>query len=103
MNLRDSEQNLCSLKTLEDHIAGKGVTFMTHYNLVYKFIPMPQAMRISDAKAAVDKEWKKSRQFQHGIWKMSRARRSFLLEAQRGTKKVHFATLMDVSSQKMRS
>ena len=32
---------------------------MTHYNLVHKNIPMPQAMNIPDAKAAVDKEWKK--------------------------------------------
>ena len=29
---------------------------MTHYNLVHKFIPMPQAMKIPDARAAVDKE-----------------------------------------------
>ena len=27
------------------------------YNLVHKYIPMPQAMKIPDAKAAVDKEW----------------------------------------------
>ena len=43
----------------EDHIAGKGFTSMSHYNLVHKFIPMPQAMKILDAKTAVDKEWKK--------------------------------------------
>ena len=30
-----------------------------HYNLVHKFIPMPQAMKIPAAKAAVDKEWEK--------------------------------------------
>ena len=30
----------------EDHIAGKGFTSMSHYNLVHKFIPMPQAMNI---------------------------------------------------------
>ena len=29
-----------------DHIAGKGYNSMTHYNLVHKFIPMPQAMKI---------------------------------------------------------
>ena len=28
----------------EDHIAGKGFTSMTHYNLFHKFIPMPQGM-----------------------------------------------------------
>ena len=42
----------------EDHIAGKGENSLQHYNLVHKFIPMPQAMKIP-AKAAVDKEWEK--------------------------------------------
>ena len=41
-----------------DHIASKGFNSITHYNLVHKFIHMPQAMKIPDAKAAVDKEWK---------------------------------------------
>ena len=40
----------------EDHIAGKGDNSLQHYNLVHKFIPMPQAMKIPAAKAAVDKE-----------------------------------------------
>ena len=40
----------------EDHIAGKEFTSMSHHNLVCKFIPIPQAMNIPDAKAAVDKE-----------------------------------------------
>ena len=42
-------------KNHEDHIAGKGVNSLSHYNLVHKFIPMPQAMKIPDAKAAVEK------------------------------------------------
>ena len=46
-------------KTHEDRIARKGSTSMTHKNLVHKFIPMPQTMKIPSAKAAVDKEWKK--------------------------------------------
>ena len=41
----------------EDHIAGKGEISLQHYNLVHKFSPMPQAMKIPAAKAAVDKEW----------------------------------------------
>ena len=41
----------------EDHIAGKGENSLQHYNLVHKFIPVPQAMKIPAAKAAVDKEW----------------------------------------------
>ena len=43
----------------EDHIAGKGNNSLQHYNFVHKFIPMPQAMKISAAKAAADKEWEK--------------------------------------------
>ena len=43
----------------EDHIAGKGDNSLQHYNLVHKFIPMPEAMKIPAAKAAVDKEWEK--------------------------------------------
>ena len=46
----------------EDHIAGKGENSLQHYNLVHKFIPMPQAMKIPAAKAAVDKEWEKLEQ-----------------------------------------
>ena len=41
----------------EDHIARKGNNSLQHYNLVHKFIPMLQAMKIPAAKAAVDKEW----------------------------------------------
>ena len=39
----------------DDHIAGKGTNSLGHYNLVHKFIHMPQAMRIPDEKAAVEK------------------------------------------------
>ena len=46
-------------KNHEDHIAGKRCTSMSHYNLVHKFIPLPQVMKIPDAKAKMDKEWKK--------------------------------------------
>ena len=43
----------------EDHIAGKGDNSLQHYNMVHKFIPMPQSMKIPAAKAVVDKEWEK--------------------------------------------
>ena len=43
----------------EDQNAGKGENSLQHYNLVHKLIPMPQAMKIPPAKAAVDKEWEK--------------------------------------------
>ena len=43
----------------EGHITGKGDISQQHHNLVHKFIPMPQGMKIFAAKAAVDKEWEK--------------------------------------------
>ena len=33
----------------EDHIAGRRINSLNHYNLVHKLIPMPQAMKIPDA------------------------------------------------------
>ena len=48
-------------KNHEDDVAGKEMNSLNHCNLVRKFMPMPQAMKIPDAKAAVEKEWKNSR------------------------------------------
>ena len=45
-----------SHKNHEDRIAGNGINSLSHDNLVNKFIPMLKAMKIPDAKAAVDKE-----------------------------------------------
>ena len=39
----------------EDHIAGRGDNSLQHYILVHTFIPMPQGMKIPEAKAAVYK------------------------------------------------
>ena len=50
----------------QHHIAGKGENSLQHENLVHKFIPMPQAMKIPQAKAAVDKEWENWRKFRRG-------------------------------------
>ena len=43
----------------EDHFARKGRNSLHHYNLVHKFIAMPQAMKVPAAKEAVDQEWEK--------------------------------------------
>ena len=37
------------------HASGKGFNSSSHYNLLHKFILMPQAMQIPDVKAAVVK------------------------------------------------
>ena len=36
-------------KNHDDHISGKGVNSLSHHNLVRKFIPIPEAMKIPDA------------------------------------------------------
>ena len=80
----------------EDHIAGKGENSLQHYNLVHKFIPMPQAMKIPAAKAAVDKEWEKLEKF--SAWNLTkvRSKREVIDEARTTGAKVHFASLMDI-------
>ena len=59
MNPQGKRVESSQSKNHEEHIAGKGFTSMLHYNWVDKFIVMSQAMKIPDAKTAVDKEWKK--------------------------------------------
>ena len=43
----------------EDHNVEKGFNSLSHNNLVHRFVPLPQAMKILDAEAAVDNEWQK--------------------------------------------
>ena len=83
-------------KIHEDRIAGKGFTSMRHYNFVHKFIPMPKARKIPDAKAAVDKGWKKLETIPAWNLENVKSKREVFLEAQRDNKKVHFASLMDI-------
>ena len=80
----------------EDHIAGKGDNSLQHYNLVHIFIPMPQAMKIPAAKAAVDKEWEKLEKFL--AWNLAKVRNKseVIDEARTSGAKVHFASLMDL-------
>ena len=78
----------------EDHVAGTGDNSLQHYNLVHKFIPMPQAMKIPAAKAAVDKEWEKLEKF--SAWDLTkvRSKSEVIHEARTSGAKVHFASLM---------
>ena len=56
----------------QDHIAGKGEISLQHYNLVLKFIPVPQATKIPAAKAAEDKEWEKLEKI--SAWNLTKIR-----------------------------
>ena len=46
----------------EDHIAGKGENSLQHYNLVHKFIPMPQAMKNSGSESSSGQGMGKNRE-----------------------------------------
>ena len=74
----------------ENHISGKGKNSSQHCNLVHKFIPMPQAMKIPAAKAAGDKEFR--------AWNLTkvRSKKEVIDEAMTSGAKVHFASLMDI-------
>ena len=80
----------------EDHIAGKGENSLQHYNLVHKFIPMPQAVKIPEAKAAVDKEWEKLEKI--SAWNLTKvkSKKQVIDEARTSGATVHFASLMDI-------
>ena len=90
MHLRD-----CVPTHHEDHIAAKGDNSLHHYNLVHKFLPVPQAMRIPEAKAAVDKEWEKLEKI--SAWNLTkvRSKKEVIDEARTKGARVHFASLMD--------
>ena len=77
----------------EDHFPGKGNNSLQHYNMVHKFIPMPQAMKIPEAKAAMD-------QGQEGLEKISvwnltkvRSKKVVIDEARTKGAKFHFASI----------
>ena len=79
----------------QDHNAGKGENSLQHYNLVHKFIPLPQAMKIPAAKAAVVKECEKKEKI--SAWNLTkvRSKKEVIDEARTSGAKVHFASLMD--------
>ena len=79
----------------EGHIAGKGDKSLQHYNLVHKFLPMHQAMKIPASTAAVDKELEKLEKIP--AWNLTRVRseKEVIDEAMTKGAKFHSASLMD--------
>ena len=76
--------------------AGKGDNSLYHYNVVHKFIPMPQAMKILAAKAAVDKAREKLEKI--SPWNLAKVRNKsdVIEEARNKSAQVHVASLMDI-------
>ena len=68
---------------------------MTDYSLVHMFIPMPQEMKIPNAKAAVVKEREKLKKIP--AWQLTEVRnkKDVIDEARNKGIKVHFSSLMD--------
>ena len=59
-------------------------------------MPMPQAIKIQAAKAAVDKEWEKLEKF--SAWNLTkvRSKKEVIDDGRTSGAKVHFASLMDI-------
>ena len=77
-------------------MTAKGTNSITHYTLLHKFIPMPQALKIPDAKAAVKKKCEKLKKIL--AWQLTKFRnkKEVIDEARNKVRKVHFASLMDL-------
>ena len=80
----------------EDHIAGKACNSLQHDKLVHKFVPMPQAMKIPEAKAAVDEERETLEKIPAWDLTKVRSKKEVIDEARMKGAKVHFASLMDI-------
>ena len=80
-----------------DHIGREREYFIASYNLVHKFIPTPQAMKMPAAKAAVDKGLEKNMR-NILVWNLAKVRNTsdMIDEARNKHVKVHFASLMDL-------
>ena len=96
MNLRGNAWKDLLTRIMKTTSQEKESTHLNHYNLVHKFIPVPKAMKIPDAKAAVEKEWGNSRKYQHGTWRESETKKEVVDQARKELKTVHFASLTDV-------
>ena len=84
----------------EDDIDANGISSLSHYNLAHKFIPMPEALKIPDAKAAVDKKWETLETIP--AWQLAKVRnnKEVIEEGRKKGRKVHFASLMDLCNLK---
>ena len=81
---------------LEDHIARKGDNSLQHYNLVHKFIPMPQALKNSSSKGSSGQGMGKMEKIPAWDLTKVRSKSEVIDEARTKGTKVHFASLMDI-------
>ena len=83
-------------KPHQDQITAKETNSVILHSLVHKFIPMPQAYKIPDAKAAVEKECEKLEK--KSAWNLTkvRSKKEVIDEARTKGEKVNFTSLMDI-------
>ena len=95
-NVRENVWKNSALKIMKIALQERKFNSLSQYNLVHRFIPMPQAKKILDAKAAVDKVWEKLEKLP--AWQMTKktANEEVMKAVQRELKTIHFATLMDI-------
>ena len=96
MNLRECVWEIHYQITMKTILQEKEDNSLQHYNLVHKFIPVPRAMKIPAAKAAVDKEWEKLEKI--SAWNLTKvkSKKQVIDEARTSGATVHFASLMDI-------
>ena len=80
----------------EDHVAGKGINSLNHNNFAHKFILMPQAMKVPDAKGSSGKRIGKIEKIP--AWNLTKVKNKTegIVGARKEGKTVHFASLMDL-------
>ena len=87
-------KNLCRI-TIRTILQEKG-TIHCNITIWYTIFPMPHAMKIPAAKAAVDKEWDKLEKIPAWDLTKVRSKKEVIDEARTMGAKVHFASLMDI-------
>ena len=86
MNLQDQKWNVSQRKIIKTTLEAEDLDSILHNNLV---------MKIRDAKAAVDKQWKKLGTIPAWQLEKVKSKKEVVKEAQKNNNKVHFASLMD--------
>ena len=61
-------------KNHEDHIAGKGVNSLSHYNLVHKFISYAWSHENNRCKGSIGERMGKLEKHRHGSWRKSKTK-----------------------------
>ena len=82
-----------------NHISAKGFVSEFNHGLVHEPIPVKGAMRIPEAKTAVDKEWNKLDKLLVRDYKKVRLKAEVIKQAEKDGRTVHFTSLMDLCSQ----